>query len=274
VSWGVDRVTVRYGGEVALADVSLTVAPGTTVSVVGGDGAGKSTLLRVLAGVLRPACGRVTAPPRHRLGYVSAGSGVYLDLTVAENLAFAAAAYGLRGDVTRSRAHRLLEVTDLAPARDRLAAQLSGGMVRKLAFACAALHAPDLLVMDEPTTGVDPVSRAELWRLVSGSVAAGTATLFTTTYVDEAARADHVLVLDRGRCLASGSPQAIRASVPGTVVRLDAPTADAPSWRRGRARHAWIGHGEVPADAVVIAPDLEDAVVVAALAAASEEVAA
>lgn len=266
---GLEDVVVRRRGHVGLAVPRVDFHPGTLTAIVGGDGAGKTTLLRVLVGAVAPTAGRVQAPPRDRIGYVSAGSGVYPDLTVDENLRWAAAAYRVRGITQTERIDRLVHATGLRAARYRLSHRLSGGMRQKLAFACAMVHQPELLVMDEPTTGVDPVSRSELWRLVSTAIAAGTTAVFATTYVDEAARADHVLVLDQGRQLVAGSPDQIRTAVPGRVVRLTAPVDGLPSWRRGRLRHAWVAHGAPPKGTTPLEADLEDAVIVAALAANS-----
>ncbi len=193
---GLEDVTLRRHGRVVLDACSLEASPGSTTAVVGGDGAGKTSVAQVLVGALQPDSGTVLAPPRERIGYVSAGPGIHPDLTVIENLRFAGTAYGLSGRRLQDRMDELLSVTALTEARDRLAARLSGGMRQKLAFACAVLHQPDLLVLDEPTVGVDPISRAQLWRLVSGEVAAGTAVVFTTTYLDEAQRADRILHLD------------------------------------------------------------------------------
>lgn len=271
---GLEDVQVRRQGRVALSGVSLETEPGRLVAVVGGDGAGKTTLLRALVGTVPVSSGRVHAPPRSRIGYLPAGSGVYDDLSVEENLRFAGAAYDLGSAQREARMSTLLEATGLSAARRRLAGRLSGGMRQKLAFACAMLHEPALLVMDEPTTGVDPVSRAELWRLVSTALAAGTAAVFATTYVDEAARADHVLVLEAGRPVAAGGPEQVRSGIPGRVVALAGPPGRLPSWRRGRVRHAWLADGaQPPSGATPVAADLEDAVVVAALASErSEEV--
>jgi ABC-2 type transport system ATP-binding protein len=273
--WGVAQLTVRYGRRLALQDVDLDLPRGQITAVVGGDGAGKSTLLRALAGVVRPTAGRVHRPPARRIGYVSAATGVYHDLTAAQNLAFAGSAYGLGGAELRARAVELLAATGLAPAADRLAGQLSGGMRQKLAFAMAVLHRPDLLILDEPTTGVDPVSRAELWRLVAGQAAAGAAVLFSTTYIDEAERAVVVLVLESGSPLLQGSPEALTAALPGAVFALPAEAATARpapdrSWRRGRVWHVWAPDGAVPASADPLAADLSDAVIVAALVARTE----
>jgi ABC-2 type transport system ATP-binding protein len=200
---------------------------------------------------------------------------VYHDLTTAQNLAFAGSAYGLGGAALRERAAQLLAATELAPAADRLAGQLSGGMRQKLAFAMAVLHRPDLLILDEPTTGVDPVSRAELWRLVAGQAAAGAAVLFSTTYIDEAERAAWVLVLESGGTLLQGSPESLTAALPGAVFALPAEAATARpaldrSWRRGRVWHVWAPDGVVPATADPLTADLSDAVIVAALEARSQ----
>ena len=190
-TWGCRGLEVRYGATVACQDVSFEVAAGTVAAVVGGDGAGKTSLLRALAGTVRPAAGTVRRPAERRLGYVSAGPGVWADLTVDENLRFAGRAYGLDPAELGRRIGSLLERTGLATARDRLAGQLSGGMRQKLALAMAVAHQPDLLILDEPTTGVDPVSRAELWRLLAASAAGGAAVVVATTYLDEAERAAH-----------------------------------------------------------------------------------
>lgn len=270
MTFGLRGVTVQQGGTTLLHDIDLELSPGTLTAVIGGDGAGKTTLLRSLVGLVAPTSGQVHSTPPGCLGYAGAASGVYRDLTVEENLRFAAAAYRLPRDLIGQRIAELLEVTALAASRARRAAHLSGGMRQKLAFACATMHHPELLVLDEPTTGVDPNSRAELWRLVARTLADGTTAVFSSTYVDEAARADHVLVLDRGRTLTAGPPETIRGGVPGQVVRLDGVTSEAPSWRRGRIRHAWIAPGaRRPAGAAPIEPDLEDAVIVAALAASA-----
>ncbi len=266
--WGVEDLTVRYGALLALDRVGLEVPDGAITAVVGGDGAGKTSLLRALAGAVRPAGGRVRRPPAQRIGYVSAGPGVYRDLTTGENLAFSGAAYGLRGERLAERARPLLERTGLAQARDRLGGELSGGMRQKLALAMAMLHEPDLLVLDEPTTGVDPVSRTELWRLLARAAAAGAAVVVSTVYLDEAERAAGVLVLDQGRTLLEGPPAALVAATPGAV--LDSPArpegeAARVSWRRGPRWRTWSPEGAA-GGAEPMTPDLEDAVIVASLA--------
>ena len=272
--WGADNLTVRFGARTALAGVCVSVPPGAVTAVIGGDGAGKSTLLRALVGVLAPDAGRVRRPARDQIGYLSGGVGVYTDLTVDENLDFIAAAYRLRGPRYQRRRAELLDRIGLAGARERLGGQLSGGMRQKLAVAMALLHEPALVVLDEPTTGVDPVSRTELARLVTRAAAAGAAVVLSTTYLDEAERAASVLVLESGRTLVSGRPGEVVAAMPGAVWALPARPHGQLSWRRGERWHVWSRDGGAPsgpgtggarhADA-----DLEDAVVVAALSAAS-----
>jgi ABC-2 type transport system ATP-binding protein len=262
---GVWGLGVRYGRAVALQDVTFEV-PGRSVSaVVGGDGAGKTTLLRALAGVLRPSAGEVRRPEAHRIGYVSAGPGVWPELTVDENLAFVGRAYGLGADRLRERTASLLDATGLVDARDRLAGRLSGGMRQKLALAMAMLHEPELLILDEPTTGVDPVSRAELWRLLAGAAARGAAVALATTYLDEAERVATVLVLDQGRALLAGTPDELMAATPGRVVELAERPAAAAAWRRGGRWRAWSPDGAELPGGDPVEPDLEDAVVVAQL---------
>jgi len=217
--WGVSGLTVRYGRRTALHDVTLDAPAGAVSAVIGGDGAGKTTLLRALAGVVRPAAGTVRSPARRRIGYVAGASGLYDDLTVAENVAFVAAAYGVRGAELEARLAELLERTGLDGIGDRLAGRLSGGMRQKLAFALAMLHRPELLILDEPTTGVDPVSRVDLWRLIAGAAAGGAGVVVSTTYLDEADRAAWVLLLDAGRVIAAGPPEAVAAALPPAAPR-------------------------------------------------------
>ena len=188
--WGLRDVTVLRAGGAWLDDVSLDARPGEVTAVVGGDGAGKTTLLRVLVGALPPTTGEVRRPSAREIGFVAARTGLYADLTVDENLCVRGR--GLRGRPGRGCPRgpaRCSPGWAWPTARDRLAGDLSGGMRQKLALAAAILHDPRLLVLDEPTTGVDPVSRAELWHLVAGVAAAGTAVVVATTYLDEAERA-------------------------------------------------------------------------------------
>ena len=235
--WGTERVSVRYGRRLALDQVTFQARPGQVSAVVGGDGAGRSTLLRCLGGALAPSSGTVRRPPRRDIGYLPASSGTYPDLTVAENLAFRAAAYQLPAAAAAERSAAFLARAGLTAARDRLAGRLSGGMRQKLGVIAAMLTSPALLVLDEPTTGVDPVSRADLWSLIARAAADGAAVVVATSYLDEAERAAHVLVLDAGSQLAVGTPDQIVAAMPGQLRVSDTPPPDADrprAWRRAR----------------------------------------
>jgi ABC-2 type transport system ATP-binding protein len=265
--WGLENVWVRRGQTLALAGISVPADPSRVTVVVGGDGAGKSTCLDVLVGLVEPDTGTVHRPAKERIGYVPATAGLYTDLTVQENLDFTAEAYRLSGSEHDRKVAEIVERIGLAGARHRLGSQLSGGMQRKLAVGLALLHAPELLVLDEPTTGVDPVSRAELWRLISAAAAGGTAVAVTTTYVNEAARAACVVLLEAGKALASGSPADILHAVPGAVGADQGAERPAPhSWRRGAGWRVWAPSGTLPDGVRPVDPDFDDAVVIAALA--------
>lgn len=245
--WGTDAVSVWYGKVLALDRVTFRAAPGQVSAVVGGDGAGRTTLLRCLAGALAASEGEIRRPAARQIGYLPAGSGTYPDLTVAENLAFRAAVYGVSAD---PRGADYLERAGLSAARDRLAGRLSGGMRQKLGVIAAMVHQPALLVLDEPTTGVDPVSRVELWSLIARAAADGAAVVLATSYLDEAERASQVLALDAGRELAAGTPEQIVAAMPGTVRVMDRrPVGDAArrAWRRNARWRVWVPDGPAAA---------------------------
>lgn len=262
MTWGLEGVTVDVDGRPGLIEVDVAVEAGQMVAVVGGDGAGKTTVVRTLVGLLSPARGRVRAPDP--VGYQSSSSGVWPDMTVEENLSFVAGTFRLAPADRRRRVDVLLEATGLGPARERLGAALSGGMRQKLGVAMALLPEPELLVLDEPTTGVDPVSRTELWRLMTLAAARGAGVVFTSTYLEEAERAARVVALEQGRVLATGTVSEIARSVPGTVALT---TGGGPtSWRRGRAWHTWYQGGDLPAGAHRIEPDLTDLLVAASIA--------
>jgi ABC-type multidrug transport system ATPase subunit len=282
--WGARAVRLRYGSTVALDDVSLAVPPGQVTAVVGGDGAGKSSLLRCLAGAIRPDSGEVHGPGPLQTGYLPASSGLYPDLTVTENLQFRARAYAVPEAAAQARIAELTELAGLAAARDRLVGQLSGGMRQKLGVIAALVHEPALVILDEPSTGVDPVSRSGLWSLIASTAAGGAAVVLATTYLDDAQRAAWVLVLDAGRQIAAGTPEQIVAAMPGTVVETTTRPAGpdgARSWRRGAHWRTWCpprpaddsGNPSGQSDdsdqtdgAEPVTPDLPDAVTVAALA--------
>lgn len=263
MSFGVENVSVSFGATKALRGVTVDVEPGTVTAVVGGDGAGKTTLARTLVGLEPVDEGRVHRPDR--VGFQPESSGVWGDLSVYENLALVAGAYGFTPQETESRIDELLDVTALASTRDRLGRELSGGMRQKLGVAMALLATPDLLVLDEPTTGLDPVSRLELWAFIARAASEGRAVLTTTAYVEEAERAAQVFVLDEGQVLASGSVADVLAAVPGSLFTVDH-RGEPLSWRRGRSWRVWSPTGHAPANSQPVEADLQDAVTVAALA--------
>lgn len=257
MSWGVSDLTVRYGHNVALTEVDLAVEPGKLHAVVGGDGAGKSTLLKVLAGLDLGQEGSVRIPGSGRIGYVPPDGGVLGDLSVGENVEFVADAYRL--EKWEPRAAGLLQRAALDQFEHRLARNLSGGQRRKLAGTLALLPRPELLVLDELTTGVDPVSRVGIWRLITAAAAEGAAVVTATSYLDEAERASVVLLLHNGRTLAAGSPQSIIDGVPGTVVDREVPDDSGTAWRRGRLWRQWLPHEAHPSGHAIT---FEDAAIV------------
>ena len=216
----------RFKGIEALKGIDIRVERGSSFALVGPDGAGKTTAIRILCGLLRPESGEVSifgsAPDasdaKVRLGYLSQRFSLYGDLSVDENIAFFAEIHGRR-DYARRR-DELLEFTRLGPFRARQASRLSGGMRQKLALACALVHRPELLLMDEPTTGVDPVSRREFWEIVAGLSREGMTVVAATPYLDEAERFDSVGMLEGGRFLAVGGPRELRDGFRWTVVEL------------------------------------------------------
>ncbi len=261
--YGMDHASVRFGDVVALDDVTVHVPAGRVVAVVGGDGAGKTTLLRALVGELTVDSGTVRSPDKTRLGYLPATAGSWLELTVAENLEFVGSVFGLRGTALADRSDALVEAAGLSGAADRLSGHLSGGMRRKLGFSLAMIHEPPLLVLDEPSTGVDPVSRVDLWRLISQAAARGAGVLMTTTYLDEAERAEHLVVLDQGRVVVEGPPEDVVSGFADTITRTTSPTRPQWAWRRGRLFHELTPSAGPDDD--VIAPDLEDVVIAMSL---------
>jgi len=266
MTFAVRSATVRFGDTLALDDVTLQVEPGSVVAVVGGDGAGKTTLLRTLVGEVQLERGEVDAPTPEAIGYMPATAGSWLSLSVAQNMNFVGGIYGLSGDALASRRDALLDRAALRDSVDRLSSQLSGGMRRKLGFSMAMVHDPPLLVLDEPSTGIDPVSRVDLWRLVSEAASAGAAVVMSTTYLDEAERAASLLALDGGRMLASGTLQEVLDSFDGAIARTATPHRRAWAWRRGRDYHEyWPTTAEVPLDAAALIPDLEDVVIALSL---------
>jgi ABC-2 type transport system ATP-binding protein len=211
-------VVKSFGGTRAVDGLSLEVAPGEMFGLIGPDGAGKTTTLRMMCGLLRPDSGEVRLfdadPFKVRrisvdsVGYVSQRFSLYGDLTIDENIAFFARLHGVSHFADKRT--RLLTLTGLLPFRDRLASKLSGGMKQKLALACTLVHEPALLILDEPTTGVDPVSRREFWKLLNEFRANGLTAVLATPYLDEAERCGRVALLRDGKVLALDTPDALR----------------------------------------------------------------
>jgi drug efflux transport system ATP-binding protein len=231
-----DHVTKRFGPIVAVSDVSLEVRKGEMFGLIGPDGAGKTTTIRLICGLLRADSGRLAVlgadPVReHRAvtrstGYFSQRFSLYGDLTIDENIAFFAEIHGLSD--FEGRRDRLLDMTQLTPFRDRLADRLSGGMKQKLALACTLVHEPEVILLDEPTTGVDPVSRREFWKLLSEFLAQGITIVMATPYLDEAERCSRVALLSNGKLLVLDTPQTLREGLTGVMFEVIArPQADA-----------------------------------------------
>jgi len=222
------HLTRRYGTLTAVEDVSFEVRRGEMFGIIGPDGAGKTTTLRVLLGLLPAHGGSVSTcgldPGRAqralagRVGYLSQRFSLYGDLSVDENIAFFAEIHGVKG--WQPHRDRLLDLVRMTPFRDRLVDKLSGGMKQKLALACTLVHTPELLVLDEPTTGVDPVSRRDFWRLLARLQRDGLTLLITTPYLDEAERCQRVALMDHGRVLSLDTPTALREQEPGVLVEM------------------------------------------------------
>ncbi len=233
----IDGVTKRFAPHAppALDGVSGEIAGGGITGLVGPDGAGKTTLIRLIAGLLAVDAGTLAVldsdlsantPASHaeavhaQIGYMPQRFGLYEDLTVAENLRLYADLRGLPGDERARRFEELLAFTDLAAFTERRAGKLSGGMKQKLGLACALIREPRLLLLDEPSVGVDPISRRELWRMVTGLVEGGVGVVWSTAYLDEAEACDHVLLLNEGKLVFDGPPRDLTRRTEGRVFRI------------------------------------------------------
>jgi ABC-2 type transport system ATP-binding protein len=227
-----DALTRSFGALVAVDRLTFGVAGGELFGIVGPDGAGKTTTLRMLAGVLPPSAGdalvrgiSVAREPERvkpHISYMSQRFGLYEDLTVRENLDFYADLYRVPRRDRPARLERLYHFSNLGEFEGRLAGNLSGGMKQKLALSCALIHRPGILLLDEPTFGVDPISRRDLWLILHEMVAEGVTVIVTTSYLDEAERCDRVALLDRGRILALDAPARLQARLAGRVIAVRA----------------------------------------------------
>jgi ABC-2 type transport system ATP-binding protein len=222
-----------YGATAAVRGLSLTVPPGEICGLIGPDGAGKTTAMRIVCGLLRPDsgqatvlghdCTRETQAIKVHLGYMPQRFSLYPDLTVGENLRFFADLFGVGGEDRARREAELMEFSKLGPFRSRRAGRLSGGMKQKLALSCTLIHTPEVLVLDEPTTGVDPVSRREFWRILRDLAGRGLALLVSTPYMDEAGLCDQVVLMHAGRAIARGTPAEVAASFPRRLLEVQGP---------------------------------------------------
>jgi ABC-2 type transport system ATP-binding protein len=225
-----ENLTKHFGHIAAVDGLQLEIKKGEIFGLVGPDGAGKTTTIRMLAGIMDPTSGSATIAGfnlrqeseriKEHIGYMAQQFALYGDLTVLENLNFFADVYGMRGEVRRERIERLLNFARLAEFTHRRAGQLSGGMKKKLGLACALIHAPAILYLDEPTTGVDPVSRREFWDILAGLHVDGTTILVSTPYMDEAERCGRVGLMYNGRLIERGTPQEIKALIPGELIEF------------------------------------------------------
>lgn len=219
-----------FGTLRAVESLTFDVGKGELFGLVGPDGAGKTTTLRMLAGVLPPTGGDATVlghsvardpeAMKHGIAYMPQRFGLYTDLTVRENLDFYADLFGVGRDEREGRLERLYRFSGLGPFEDRLAGNLSGGMKQKLGLSCALVHDPKLLLLDEPTFGVDPISRRDLWLIVHEMVARGVTAVVSTAYMDEAERFDRLVLLHGGRATALETPEALRSGLEGRLLAV------------------------------------------------------
>jgi ABC-2 type transport system ATP-binding protein len=247
-----------YDAVVALDSVSLEIVEGDMACIVGPDGAGKTTLIKLLCGILEPSSGSIKilgldtvrdfTVLKKRIGYLSQTFTLYGDLSIDENMEFFAEINRVKD--YKKRRDELLQFTRLKEFRKRLAEKLSGGMKQKLALACTLIHSPDVLFLDEPTTGVDPVSRREFWIILADLFKKGITIVMATPYMDEAERASLVGLLHRGRLLFSGSPERIKALYPETIIEVV--TNDVRRAGQALVRHKRVARFELFGDRIHI----------------------
>lgn len=224
----IDTVKKSYGEIAAVKGISFDVKRGEMFGLVGPDGAGKTTTIRIMCGLLLPDSGSVNIldndivasrkTVQNRIGYLSQKFSLYGDLTIDENIEFFADIHNVKN--YQPRRDELLDFTRLKPFRKRLADQLSGGMKQKLALACSLIHKPEIIFLDEPTTGVDPVSRRDFWKILAGLMKEGITIFMSTPYLDEAERCNRVAMMNDGNLIALDSPQNIKAAMNQQVVEI------------------------------------------------------
>jgi len=224
----IENFKKSYGDIVAVNGVSYSVAKGEMFGLVGPDGAGKTSTIRMLTGLMRPDAGNAEVlgydlrtqqnKIKNEIGYLSQKFSLYGDLTVDENIEFFADIHGVKN--YKDRRNKLLEFTRLTPFRDRLAEKLSGGMKQKLALACTLIHKPKIIFLDEPTTGVDPVSRRDFWKILSNLQKDGITIFMTTPYLDEAERCNRIALMNNGEIVSWDTPKNVKASLKEQIVEI------------------------------------------------------
>lgn len=227
-----ESLTRAFGDLIAVDALTVAAAEGEIFGLVGPDGAGKTTTMRLLTGILDPTSGDAWVAGHHvvkeaeavkeKIGYMSQRFGLYPDLTVMENINFYADIYGVRRRERAERIGRLMAFSNLEPFKKRLAGNLSGGMKQKLGLACALVHTPKVLFLDEPTNGVDPVSRRDFWRILYGLLREGVTIFISTAYLDEAQRCNRVGLMHRGKLMAVGTPQEVKGLMRGSILEIRA----------------------------------------------------
>ena len=240
-------LTRRFGELTAVEHLTLEISRGEIFGLVGPDGAGKTTTLRLLCGLMDPTEGsarvagfdvaREPQAVKDRIGYMAQRFGLYADLTVEENMHFYADLFGIDDATRRGLMPDLLRMTRMEPFRGRQAGRLSGGMKQKLALMCTLLHRPQILFLDEPTNGVDPVSRRDFWAILYELLKDGITIVMTTAYLDEAERANRVGMIHRGRLIRCDTPEALKGKLPSLEVAFIATIQEAghmpyPDWER------------------------------------------
>jgi len=256
-------LTKRFGGLIAVDHLDLEVFRGEAFALLGPDAAGKTTTMRMLTGIMDPDDGRAevlgfdtvtqSEAIKEQIGYMPQRFGLYDDLTVAENMIFYAEVYQVSQEERQKRMPELLGFSNLTPFQDRLARNLSGGMRQKLGLACALIHTPRLLFLDEPTFGVDPISRREFWEILYRLLAGGLTIFLTTAYMDEAERAHRVGLMHSGKLLVVDTPKAIKGSFRGEL--LEARTSDMWAARKVLTGHPLVRQTLAMGDRLMITVD-------------------
>lgn len=247
-----EALTKSFNGLTAVDNLTLTVSEGEIFGLVGPDGAGKTTIMRLLTAILDPTSGDAWVAGHHvsheaevikeKIGYMSQRFGLYPDLSVLENINFYAEIYEVPRGGRQETIDRLLAFSNLTPFKQRLAGNLSGGMKQKLGLACALIHTPKVLFLDEPTNGVDPVSRRDFWHILYQLLRENVTIFVSTAYLDEAERCNRVALVHRGKLLACGTPDDVKKLMRGTIIEIRSfEPRKATALLRGRLRAESVG---------------------------------